>query len=204
MLIWKGLEGLFKAGQIFKSNALYDEAISYFNQVQEDYPESDAANQAYIEIGLCELSSDKINDAQSTFQKAKAKFGETEPGFQAQLELGKILLQKNQLLQARAEFSSIVNFQSSDYSAQAQYWIGETYFAEDDYSKAAIEYLKIKYLFPGVENWIVRGIFQAAQANEKLQRYGEARKLYRSIIEQYKDEEFSDKAKQQMKEIAGK
>ena len=120
------------------------------------------------------------------------------------MELGKIYLQKNQTSKARAELIPIVNQQTSDYSAQAQYWIGETYFTEEDYSKAAIEFLKIKYLFPGVDKWIVKGIFQAGVANEKLQRFGEARKLYRNIIENYSDEEFSIKAKQKMKEIAGK
>ena len=59
-------------------------------------------------------------------------------------------------------------------------------------------------MFPGVEKWIVKGIYQAAVANEKQQRFGEARLLYRAIIEQYQDKEYQQKAQRKLQEIAGK
>jgi outer membrane protein assembly factor BamD (BamD/ComL family) len=55
-----------------------------------------------------------------------------------------------------------------------------------------------------VEAWIVRGIYQAGLANENQQRFGEARLLYRTIIEQYQDKEYRQKAQRKLQEISGK
>jgi outer membrane protein assembly factor BamD (BamD/ComL family) len=55
-----------------------------------------------------------------------------------------------------------------------------------------------------VPTWSVRGIYQAGLANENQQRFGEARLLYRNIIEQYPDKEFQQKAQLRLQQISGK
>ncbi len=197
-------EAYLKMGEIYQDKKDYKKAIENYQDMLKIYPDTDAAGRAMLSIGRCYKLTGQSRAAQTTFQKVFDQFADTEIAHRAQLELGKIYLTNAQYERAISELQSVVDYHSADLSAEAQYWLGETYFNEGDYSRAAIEYLKVKYLFPGVEKWIVQGIYQAALANENQQRFGEARLLYRTIIEQFQDEAYQQKAQKKLQEIAGK
>ena len=55
-----------------------------------------------------------------------------------------------------------------------------------------------------MENWRERAIFQAGIDNEKQQRFAEARKLFKSLIEKYSNDEYREKTKHKIDELADK
>jgi TolA-binding protein len=197
-------EALLKLGDIYQRQADCTRAIGSYQKVVETYPETETAGRAKLQIGVCYLKLGESDLANRTFDQIIDKYPESEIAFRARLELGKNSLSNSRFDDALRDFKAVVAFQTPDLSAEAQYWIGEVFFNQKDYAKAAIEYLKIKYLFPGVPTWSVRGIYQAGLANENQQRFGEARLLYRNIIEQYPDKEYQQKAQLRLQQISGK
>jgi outer membrane protein assembly factor BamD (BamD/ComL family) len=51
---------------------------------------------------------------------------------------------------------------------------------------------------------VVAALYEAAQADEALRRWEEARKLYRTIISDYESGEYQQKAQERLKAIEGK
>jgi TolA-binding protein len=193
-----------KLGEIYQKKADFPVAIENYQKIIKSYPGTEAAARAMLRIGTCYLQSGQPEIAARTFRQILDQNQGSEIGYRSQLELGKINITNARYDDAIRDLKAVVDFQVPDLSAEAQYWIGEAYFNQKNYSKAAIEYLKIKYLFPGVQLWIVRGVYQAGLANENQLRFGEARLLYRNIIEQYQDREYHQKAQLRLQQIAGK
>ena len=102
------------------------------------------------------------------------------------------------------EFKTAANKQKDQYSAEAQFMAGLTLFEQQKYRDAAVELLKVRDIYPNVEKWVVQAIYQTGLANEKLNRYDEARLLYRSLVEKYNTGEYQQKAQQRLQVIAGK
>ena len=134
-------------------------------------------------------------NAQRMLKRVLEEYPQSEIIYRAQLALGKLYYNTSQFAEALNEFRLIVTKQKNEIAAEAQYWIGQTLFQQQKYTEAAVEFLKVKYLYPGYVDWVVRAIYQAALVNEKQKRYGEARLLYQTIIKQFNNKEFQKKAK---------
>ncbi len=66
-------------------------------------------------------------------------------------------------------------------------------------------YLKTKYLYGSERRWVAKSIYHAAECNEKLGRYSDARRLYQSILNEYSDQdELVQKARKRINDLIGK
>ncbi|MDO3378951.1 tol-pal system protein YbgF [Geoalkalibacter halelectricus] len=87
--------------------------------------------------------------------------------------------------QAIAGFERFLeSFPDNEYAANAQFWIGECYYAQQDYEQAAAEFLKM------AERHAQSGrtpdaLFQAASAYQKLGREGQARQIIDLLRQRY-------------------
>ena len=90
--------------------------------------------------------------------------------------------------------------QNNELNAQVQYEIAESFEEKGDLAKAAEEYLKVPSLYPKGAFWSVRAELKSAQIFEKLDRPGDARRLYEKLKEM--DVEESAFAKKRLEEIS--
>jgi len=89
-------------------------------------------------------------------------------------------------------------------AAEAQFRYAETFEMQNDFKQAAVEYLKVKYLYGSYLSWVLPAVYRAGLANEKLENWGEARKIYQSILENYRDETYQNMARERLRALAGK
>ncbi|MBN1326827.1 MAG: tetratricopeptide repeat protein [Candidatus Cloacimonetes bacterium] len=73
----------------------------------------------------------------------------------------------------------------TEQKAEAQYWIGESYYGQDDYSKSVTEFLKVGYNYPEFIQWAASGELRAGEAYKTLGDREKAVRIYERIIEKY-------------------
>ena len=150
------------------------------------------------------LRQHELNKALENFKRVIQDYPGSEHVATAMLETGKVYFSQSRYDEALREFRMVLNKNKDLVAAEAQYRVGMTLAEKGDFDNAKVELLKVKYLYPAYEEWVVQGMFQAGMINEKQNQYSEARLLYKNIIEKQTVREYQQKAQQRLQIIAGK
>ncbi|MFQ5630581.1 MAG: tetratricopeptide repeat protein, partial [bacterium] len=196
-------EGLLRAGELQASTDDFRAAVLTFDRVGASYPNSVFATRAELATGHLYLKQNRYLQAEKAFSQALRSAVDKSNKAAAELGLGRVAQAGGDLLTAQKHYLNAIDLAGDEIAAEAQFRIAQTFEAEQQYKKAAVEFLKVKYLYGSYLTWVVPAVYQAALANEKMQLWGEARKLYQSILDNYKDEQHKRRAQERLQAIAG-
>jgi len=102
---------------------------------------------------------------------------------------------------ARAEFESfLAAYPDSEYSDNAQFWIGECYFFQKNYEKAILEYEKVTKNFPG-GNKVPYALLKQGLSFLKLNDKTSARLILQQVIKDYPNTNQARIARSKLQEI---
>jgi len=108
---------------------------------------------------------------------------------------------KGDLEGARRKFEAFLKqYPNTELSANAQFWIGETYYLKKDYEKAILEYEKAIVKYPEGDK-IPAAIFRQALAFLELGDKTNARNLFKRVIEKYPLSDQAQLAKKKLETI---
>jgi tol-pal system protein YbgF len=96
---------------------------------------------------------------------------------------------------ARSEFEEYLRrFPESDLADNAQYWVGECYFAEGKYDQAADAFRKVIDRYP-TGNKVPRAMLKAGYAYLQLGRDSNAKEMFQQVVDAYPLSSEADQAK---------
>jgi len=102
---------------------------------------------------------------------------------------------------ARNEFQTfLAAFPDSEYSDNAQFWIGECYFFEKNYEKAILEYEKVTKNYPG-GNKVPYALLKQGLSFLNLNDKTSARLLLQQVIKDYPNTNQARMARSKLQEI---
>jgi tol-pal system protein YbgF len=78
----------------------------------------------------------------------------------------------------------VQHFPASDLADNAQYGVGECFFAQSMFDSAATEYGGVQTSYPGGDK-VPAALYKLALSQEKLQQAGEARKTLADLVKRY-------------------
>ncbi len=109
--------------------------------------------------------------------------------------------QKGDYEGARRKFEAFLKqYPNTELSDNAQFWIGESYFAKKDYEKAILEYEKAIAKYPEGDK-IPAALLKQAFAFLELGDKTNGRNLLKRVIERYPQSEQADLAKKRLEAI---
>jgi tol-pal system protein YbgF len=109
--------------------------------------------------------------------------------------------QKGDYEGARRKFEAFLKqYPNTELSDNAQFWIGETYFAKKDYEKAILEYEKAIAKYPEGDK-VPSALLKQAIAFLELGDKTNGRNLLKRVIERYPQSEQADMAKKRLDTI---
>jgi tetratricopeptide (TPR) repeat protein len=124
------------------------------------------------------------------------------------LRVGTSLLEAGEYKDALKSLrQALVEVRDEASAAEAQYWIGECYRRLGQYEAAAVEYLRVSYLYPDQTAWSVTATYQAALVLQSLGQYEESAVLLARVVkaaEGTRQGEFAQKKLDELKEHLGK
>jgi len=102
---------------------------------------------------------------------------------------------------ARDQFTKFLDQNPKhELAANANYWIGETYYSEKNYESAILSYQEVIKNFPGKEK-VVAAMYKQAMAFNAIKDSKSARFVLKKLIEGFPKSEEAKKAKVMLKEI---
>jgi len=109
--------------------------------------------------------------------------------------------QKGDYEGARRKFEAFLKqYPNTELSDNAQFWIGETYYAKKDYEKAILEYEKAIAKYPEGDK-IPAALLKQALAFLELGDKTNGRNLLKRVIERYPQSEQAEQAKKRLEAI---
>ena len=154
----------------------------------------------FLEIGKKDSlseSGDKGKSAGSANAKDPAKKQDKENMYSTSYQLFK----EGNYDKARTEFQSFLAlYPDSEYSDNAQFWIGECYFFEKNYEKAILEYEKVTKNFPG-GNKVPYALLKQGLSFLKLNDKTSAKLLLQQVIKAYPNTNQARMARTKLQEI---
>jgi TolA-binding protein len=104
--------------------------------------------------------------------------------FSKRIDLGVFYYQLRYFDQAITHLESLLAEANSDHQAEIRYYIGESYYYKGDFSRAALEFLKVPYLVVRKTemDWASSSYGYAAKCYEELGKYNLAIEMYDKIV----------------------
>jgi TolA-binding protein len=196
---------MFRCGEIRERQTRADEARKQYDGVIAAYPRDFFAAQARYRIGLMQLKENEATLSERSFNLIMQDFDAIQTLALAHLGLGKVAMARGDMAAARAQLVMVIDSGNRIAAAEAQYLLGETYAQGKNDEQAAVEFLKVKYLYADYAEWVAPALLQAAQAKERQNLFAEARGLYKTIIEEHPFAAgVAGRAKERLEALAGK
>ncbi len=102
---------------------------------------------------------------------------------------------------ARTGFEEYLRlFPETDYADNAQYWIGECYYAEGKYEEAAAAFKETITRYPS-GNKVPRAMLKAGHAQLQLGHKDQARSMFQQVVDAYPLSSEADQAKSRLKKL---
>ena len=109
--------------------------------------------------------------------------------------------QKGDMEGARKKFEAFLKqYPNTDLSDNAQFWIGETYYAKKDYERAVLEYEKVIVKYPEGDKVPAAMLKQALSFLELGDRTN-GKNLLRRVMERYPRSEQAEVAKKRLETV---
>jgi len=166
---------------ILYKNGDLDGAIKQFERIIEVHPDSQLAVESTIKIGDILAQSGKADDAIKELKSIIEKHPGTRFEKVANKKIGDILKERKLFNAAIEKYRLAITEKQSEFNAETQFAIGESYEELGDNEEALSEYLKVKYLYPEITYWSARAGLRAAYIFEVKQRWNDARKIYEEM-----------------------
>lgn len=111
------------------------------------------------------------------------------------------LFKDGQNVKAREEFQKfLTQHPKTPYSGSAQFWIAETWYVDDKYEKAIVEYEKVIKGYPASEK-VPHAMLKQGMAFQKLDDDGSAKIVYQQIVKKYPQTQQAKVARARLSEL---
>ena len=111
------------------------------------------------------------------------------------------LFKEGQNEKARQEFQKFLKqHPKTPYSGSAQFWIAETWYVDDKYEKAIVEYEKVIKGFPTSDK-VPHALLKQGMSFQKLGDDGSAKIVYQQIVKKYPQTQQAKVARARLSEL---
>lgn len=176
----------YQAGVSLAKQDKLDDARQHFQSALAGNPKPDLASVSLLKLAEVTAQQGQYAESQKLYDRFLDKYPKDRFVYQAQFGIGWALENQKKYDEARQWYGKVIAQNSSPTAARAQFQIGETFFAQGQYEKAAAALLAVAdvYAYP---EWAARAIFEAGRVFEQLKQPDQAKQQYRVVVSKYKD-----------------
>ena len=81
-------------------------------------------------------------------------------------------------------FKDVATSRTDELGAEAQYALGTTQQSMKNYSEAILSFMRVKYVFPAAEDWIMKSYLSLGDCYEKTNQKQKAKDAYNVVVKQ--------------------
>lgn len=189
-----GGESAFRLEQFERVAALMAKAIDAGKDT--DYHAS-----ALLRMGDALNRLQRWSDSENRFGEFLAVHADSPYAYQAHFGIGWARENSGRYADAIESYRRVAERHKGETAARAQFQIGQCLFAMKDYDNAVRELIKtdILYAYP---QWSAAGLFEAGRCFERMNRRGEARQQFKTVVEKYGETKWAAPAGERLQALA--
>jgi len=180
---------LYNAGWCSERLNQFQEALSYYNRVVEEYPHSQSAPACLVRIGQIFYNQGKYQEALAEYNKILDRYPESELAHQAYYWVGQSLAKLGRSAEALEAFGKVTKEAGKFYVA-ASIAGADLYFQTGHEMGAQKTLTKLLEATAGDEELEAIAHFETAKLYQKNKKYSQAVEEYTTVIENFRKEEF--------------
>ncbi|MDP2043774.1 MAG: tetratricopeptide repeat protein, partial [Candidatus Omnitrophota bacterium] len=174
-------------GQYYYQHDDLNLARRYFSSLIRDFPDSNLAGNAFYALGLTFSDEGKPEQAAENFRMA-IKLGPVELRAQATAALAESYYKIQDYEQAKLFYQKSLELANVNEVANLQFSLAEVLEAKGELDAGIGLYLKVSDLYADAPQLFFRALLRAANIYEDKEKFIEALKLYKRIVEKGTEE----------------
>ncbi len=176
-------DAVWLIGRSWQALGSYNNAISYFQRLIDDYPHYPDWGQAHLEIGKTLVDQNSISRAKTVWRNFAAENPTHPLADEALWRAARLELDGDLLEDAYASLRQLAEaYPASDYADDALYWAGRAAFLQDNFERAATTWATLAETYPNGD-LVNFGAYWQAKALLKLGRADEAEAVLKEITD---------------------
>jgi len=195
------VDAYFEIAESYFALGDYRRALEGYRRVVRGFPENRLARTAYLRAAECFEKLDRRDFAEKTLMELLESYPNDLIRFQGALRLGLILSEDVRYAEAIKALRDAAKSGDPEVASLAQIKIGEVYRKMGDSTTAAVELMKVVYLYPGQVGLADEALFQAGEIYVEQRKWADAREVYSKVIETSRSESARQKARTILIEI---
>jgi TolA-binding protein len=196
----------FRAGEAYLATKALDKALAKFQLFldQAAYQQIEGlSDRGLLRLAYTQSQMGQHEASQKTCEAFVARFPKSPLLAEAQFTLGQAFQGQKQFDAAVKAYGAVITTTTSETAARAQFEIGMCQVTKQLYNLAVNEYLKVVYTY-NYPHWSAAALCQAADAAAAGERYDDAKKYLKRVIDEFAATEFLPVAKQRLGLIESK
>ncbi len=145
----RAAEAIWYIALSWQKSGGYNNAITWFQRLLDDYPDDPNRGQAYLEIGLARVGQDNLDAAKTVFRRFAADIPQHPLTDEALWRAARLEFDYDQPDEAYTNFQQLADaYPASDYADEALYWAGHAAFGQNRYEAAAEVWARLAETYP--------------------------------------------------------
>lgn len=179
-------QAMLKLGSYYFTKEVFDQAMDYYYAVITNDSTGVLALDAAHNFAMVAKINNEWEKAIKTYQMIIDKWGDKQITSETQFNIAfcyykaKLYDRSIQILEQNFNF-----FASDDLKAEALYWIGENYFAKEEFDLAVNSFLRVGYSYPNVIKWAGISELRAGEAYLKNKQMDKAKSTLEKVVRVY-------------------
>jgi TolA-binding protein len=195
-------DACFKLGTAYYMSENYDSSATYFMAAsQSDKPA--LRENALFNGGLALEKAGDLDGAAQAFWMLAMTFPMSERFERSLMRSAYARERAGDLDEAIYIYKGVLQYAATaEAAAEAMYWIGESYSEMGDHLRAAVEFLRVAFLFPQEAAWAGTAAFQAGIECERAGLIDHALIVYRENVSKYgTDSDWGNASEERLTEL---
>lgn len=180
-------ESLFQAGQAHARSGQAERAVERYKALLEDKKYAAFAYRPEAAVGMadCLILLGRQAEAARWLEDARGEVGASGSAAEAAFLMGKAKFDLQDYDAAIGHFEEVTAQTRGEVAARAQFYIGQTLQAREQFSPALVAYLRVMAIYPTFGEWVAAATLESGKCHEGLGANDEARAAYRTVVEQH-------------------
>ncbi len=189
-------ESLFIKGECLVKSGNLDQALETYNLVVRQNKMTAWHLFALTQIGSVYSFRNEQEKAENAFKKVLEEFPNHPLFHHAALQLGILNFSKNNIVEAVHYYSIVLKGNILELFGQAYFSLGEIFYQQGKFEKALQNFETAMRYLEGTSSWFFLTHLEIGNVKRRWGKYEEAKRSYLIILDQSKDEEMKQAAKE--------
>ncbi len=194
-------QSLLDLGETYLRLKSYEKSLNVLSRLEKSYSESEAAPDAMYLGGLALKESGKAAEAHQRFNALIGRFSKSTAADKGRIALARIYREETNFDEAIRFAEQVATSRTDVIGAEAQFLIGLTEASRGNWQGAITAFLRLRYIFPTQEEWLVQGYLGLGEAYEKTNEPRRAQEAYRSVLKFDRQREAVAEAQRRLKRM---